>query len=273
MTQIKPWRRPLALGAIACIWLLLLALGIVALFQPHWLEQPLRVMEAGFADQLAQKDTGLPLPVLIALAFGGGVLGSISPCILALLPLNLAYIGTLKIENRKAALLKAALFVLGVVLINSLLGLLSGFAQAVTLEYKGWLYLIVGGVVWMMAASVLGWLRLPLPQAVKRMPDAGPFVVGMAFALVSSPCASPVLFGVLALAATAKNSWVSVAAMAAYGLGYTLLIFFASLFTGLSKQLGLLQSQGVWVQRLSAGLLLLMGIWAWIEGLRWFLAV
>jgi len=161
---------------------------------------------------------------------------------------------------------------LGVVLITSLFGLASGFAQAVMVTYKGWLYSVVALIVLVMAAAMLEWIHLPLPQVVKRMPSAGPFVVGVAFALISSPCASPVLFGVLALAATSGNPLLSIATMAAYGLGYTLLIFLASLFTGLSKQVGILKYHGALINRISASLLILAGIWALVEGARWFLA-
>lgn len=250
--------------------LVLLGLGLVALFQPLWLEQGLNFSEGGFRDLLAQQGPGLPLPGLLGLAFVGGILGSISPCILALLPLNLGYIGTLQIQSRGDALRKAGAFVLGVVVINSVLGLVSGLGRIVLVQYRGWFLISVALLVLAMAAAMLEWIRLPLPQLIQRMPDTGPFGVGMAFALISSPCASPVLFGVMALAATAKSTFLSVATMAVYGLGYTLLLFLASLFTGLSKQLGLLKSRGQFINRVSAALLFLAGLWSLLDGLRWF---
>jgi cytochrome c-type biogenesis protein len=55
--------------------------------------------------------------LLVSFAFGGGLLASISPCILAMLPVNLSYIGTLNIKSRRAAVWNATGFVLGVVTI------------------------------------------------------------------------------------------------------------------------------------------------------------
>jgi thiol:disulfide interchange protein len=52
--------------------------------------------------------------VLIPFATGGGLLASISPCILAMLPVNLSYIGTLNVNSRWQALWNATGFVLGV---------------------------------------------------------------------------------------------------------------------------------------------------------------
>jgi cytochrome c-type biogenesis protein len=56
--------------------------------------------------------------LLISFAFGGGLLASISPCILAMLPVNLSYIGTLNVKSRRAAVWNATGFVLGVVSFN-----------------------------------------------------------------------------------------------------------------------------------------------------------
>lgn len=265
-------KRPLAVWGLGLLFSGLLILGLIALFNPLLLERVLSQSEGWYGDLVANQGAGLPFPALLAMAFLGGILGSISPCILAMLPLNLGYIGTLKIESRKDAFLKAGSFVLGVVLVTSLFGLASGFAQAVMVVYKGWLFVAVALIVMVMAAAMLEWIHLPLPQVVNRVPNAGPFVVGMAFALISSPCASPVLFGVLALAATSENLLLSVATMAAYGLGYTLLLFLASLFTGLSKRVSFLKYHGQIINRISAALLLLAGGWALFEGIRWFVA-
>jgi cytochrome c-type biogenesis protein len=267
----KPEQK-LTLPVLAVLLLLLffLSLGLIAVFNPLWLEGALSLSEGWYSDLIANQNQSLPFPFLLGFAFVGGILGSISPCILAMLPMNLSYIGTLKIESRTDAVRKAGAFVLGVVLITSLFGLVSGFAQAVMVAYKGWLFVSVAGIVMIMAAVMLEWIHLPLPRVISRIPSAGPFVVGMAFALISSPCASPVLFGILALAATSDNLILSVATMAVYGFGYTLLIFLASLFTGLSKQVGFLKYHGAIITRISAAVLFLGGLWALTEGLRWF---
>ncbi len=122
-----------------------------------------------------------------------------------------------------------------------------------------------------MALVMLEWIRLPLPNFIKRMPSSGPFVIGLAFALISSPCSSPVLASVLALAASSGNILVSVLTMASYGFGYTLIIFLASLFTGLSKQLNFLKYQGEKVTRFAGLLLSVAGIWSLYQGITWFL--
>lgn len=134
------------------------------------------------------------------LAFVGGLLASVSPCILALLPVNLSYIGTLKINSRWDAFSKAGLFVLGAVTILSLFDLVSSFAGAVMVEYRGYINIVVGLIMAVMGLWLMGVVKIPLPQMNLNVPKAGPYGVGLTFALVSSPCASPVLFAVLAAA-------------------------------------------------------------------------
>jgi cytochrome c-type biogenesis protein len=205
------------------------------------------------------RNQGVSALLLILFGFVGGLLSSLSPCVLSLLPINLAYIGTLKISNRQEALVKAGSFVLGVVVILTLLGALSNLAFAVFTQYKSLIYILVGFFVIVMSLALIEVIKLPLPQFVSKIPDSSPFVVGLVFALVSSPCSSPILFGVLSVAGSLGSTFKSVIIMFAYSLGYTAIIFFASLFTGLMKQLNWFKEHNQTVTRASAVVLALVG--------------
>lgn len=223
--------------------------------------------------------------MLLGLSFLGGVAASISPCILSMLPINLSYIGTCHITSRRDALLKALAFVLGVVLVLSLLGLFSGLASIVLVGFKGYVQVAVGAIVIAMALSLAGWIRLPLPQAWLQgapLPQpsqawhrriSGPFCVGLTFALVSSPCSSPILIAVLAAAAASGSQLQSWLAMVCYALGYTAILFLASLFTGLVKQSRGLLVRSEAVMSLASFSLLAVGGFYLVSGGRWILAV
>lgn len=258
-----------SLVAFAGVFGLGIILGAISLFKPELLENVLAVTE-GWYQGIIDENTSMGPITLITFAFWGGVLGSISPCILAMLPLNLGYIGTLNLESRFDAFRRAGAFVLGVVLITSLFGLVSGFAGLVMVEYRGYLFIAVSIFVLLMAAAMLEWYQLPLPKVVTRMPDAGPFVVGIAFALISSPCSSPILAGVLAMAAGSGSTLYSVFVMAAYGFGYTAIIFFASLFTGITKQVSGLKYHGDKITKIAGYVLILAGLWTFYLGYSWF---
>ncbi|WP_348251859.1 cytochrome c biogenesis protein CcdA [Leptolyngbya sp. FACHB-1515] len=227
-------------------------------------------IQAPYQQWFEQQDTANPF-VLIPLAFVGGLIASISPCILSLLPINLSYIGTLNITSRRAAFAKAGLFVLGVVTIFSLFGLFAALASAVYVDYRGYFNVAVGLIILVMGLSFAGIIHLPLPQINPSVSAAGPYGVGVTFALISSPCASPVLFAVLAAAAASGSQPVSVATLVSYGLGYTAVIFFASLYTGLVKQSRKILGQSDWVIRVGSAALILAGGFYLVNGVHWFL--
>lgn len=206
---------------------------------------------------------------LLLFAFLGGLVASISPCILALLPVNLSYIGTRTITSRRDALGKAIAFVLGVVTVLSVLGLMSSVASFVLLRAQGYVYLAVGTLILWMGLNLLGWVPLQLPQVNTRLPLSGAYGVGVTFALVTSPCTSPFLFSVLGMAATAGSQVQSVLTMVSYALGYTAVLFAASVLTGFAKQAQLLLPHSERLIKIGAGVLLLTGTYYLVSGLRW----
>ena len=208
---------------------------------------------------------------LIPFAAGGGFLASISPCILALLPVNLSYIGTLNVKSRREAFFNASGFVLGVVTVLSVFGLFSSVAAAVMVDWRGHINIAIGTLILLMGASIAGLFHLPLPQTQFTIPFAGTYGVGLTFALISSPCASPVLFAVLAAAAATGSPVWSTLTMVAYALGYTAIIFGASLFTGLIKVSRRVLMKSESIMRWGGLALVLMGGYYVVSGILWFL--
>jgi cytochrome c-type biogenesis protein len=248
----------------------------------------------GYDRWFAENTTGNPV-ALMGLAFLGGLVASISPCILSLLPVNLSYIGTREITSRRDAFLKASAFVLGVVTVLSLLGIFSSLSGIVLIRYRGYFQLVVGTSIVLMALSLVGVIHIPLPQfhgrsrptsPEKTDPEkqakpksvwhqtingaiVAPYGVGLTFALVSSPCTSPVMFSVLAAAGATGSQVQSSLAMVSYALGYTAIIFLASLFTGLAKQTRILLTYSEIITRFASLALFLVGAFYLITGGQW----
>jgi cytochrome c-type biogenesis protein len=234
------------------------------------LEYAISVVENRYQEWFAQQDTANPL-VLMPLAFFGGLIASVSPCILAMLPLNLSYIGTRNITSRKDALIKAGMFVLGNVIILSLFGLVSSFAGLVIVEYRGHINLVVGTIILIMGLGLLGLIKIPLPQIHFDGNNFGPFGIGLTYALVSSPCASPVLFAVLAASAASGSQVLSILTMVSYALGYTIVIFISSLLTGFAKQAKLLLKYSEGITKFGSVALVIAGIYYLFSGIQWFI--
>jgi cytochrome c-type biogenesis protein len=211
--------------------------------------------------------------LLVAFAFLGGLIASLSPCCLSMLPVNLSYIGTRQFTSRQDAFLKAGAFVLGVVTTLSLLGLFSSLATFVLVRYRSYFLLLVGLVIISMGLNLLGLFYLPFSKFgfLSLLPGFGPYGVGLTFGLVGSPCASPIMFSVLAAAAATGSQVESIVTMVSYALGYSLLIFLCSLFLGLAKQAKRLMVFSGRMTRVAGCFLLVMGIFYTLNGAFWIL--
>lgn len=206
---------------------------------------------------------------LYPVAFVGGLVASISPCILGMLPLNLSYIGASKLTSRVAALRVALMFVLGVIAVNVALGLVSSLFFALFVQYRAPVNIGVGALTIVMGLWMAGLVRLPTPQIGTGIPPGGgAFVVGTVFALIASPCASPILVFILGAVSLAGSPARAVAAMTLYAVGYTLVLFLASLFAAFATASRRLLAHSALVSRIAAGALVVIGIGTLVYGLR-----
>lgn len=212
----------------------------------------------------------LSFEVLLLISFFGGLLASLTPCVLPMIPLYLSYIGVIEVSSKLTAIKNSFLFFVGAALVFSLLGIFASFASFVTVHYRGYVNLFIGAFILLMSLSLLEIVKIPLPKIIKRIPEGSPFLVGMAFSLISSPCASPILFSILALSSTLGSSFKSALVMACYSIGYTLIIFVVSVFGGLIKQINFIKSNSGIVLKVCSGILLILGAFYVSQGVMWF---
>ena len=162
-----------------------------------------------------------PGPFTICLIFTAGLLTSLGPCSLSLLPITIAYVGGTK--NNKFKLIS---FASGVVFSLVTLGAISGFMGKIYGQLPSYYTSLVAFIAIIMGLNLLGILKFQLPNGpdLKYMEDKlpsviTPFVLGGAFGLASSPCITPVLASLLAWVSQAKNPIVSIIFLFFFGLG------------------------------------------------------
>jgi len=223
------WRHP------AFRWTLGIA-AIAALCTPlwwGWLESTLFQIEFTLAGILPESRIAAVSTCLLPIVgLASGILASISPCILPLVPLNIAYIGAAEATGWRAVSLSAR-FVVGAALTLSVLGLFGELAGFVLIEQRGPMLLIIGAVLVYFGLVVLEVApHLFRGRGVAGERRLGPVGAGAAFSLVTTPCASPLLAALLAAAAAQSVPGLSVATMAGFSLGYTLLVFLGGVFGG-----------------------------------------
>ncbi|MDQ2765374.1 MAG: cytochrome c biogenesis protein CcdA, partial [Pseudomonadota bacterium] len=112
-------------------------------------------------------------------------------------------------------------------------------------------------------------VRLPAPQITTRIPaGAGSFMVGLGFALVATPCASPILVFILGAVSLAASPVRVVGAMTLYAIGYTLVLFLASLFAGIAVASRYVLAHAHLVSRIAAVTLVVIGIATFAYGVQ-----
>lgn len=180
----------------------------------------------------------------LALAFAAGVLSFVSPCVLALVPVYLAYLGetagavgspsrgtvTLARSATESVLGQVALFIFSFGLIFVLLGTSVGlvgtnlfrvvpFAREATGLAVVALGLLMTGLFGPVLARI-GW-RLTIDR-LRAARSARSASLGALFALGWSPCIGPVLGAILTMGASSQDVGVAALLLAAYSLGLAL---------------------------------------------------
>jgi cytochrome c-type biogenesis protein len=161
----------------------------------------------------------------ILIAFVGGVLSFLSPCVLPLVPGYISLISGVSVENlkdenesqtsaRRAVVLNSLAFNAGLSLIFLLLGAGFGFIGAaitsnIYVRITGALVIIIFGL------HLIGILKISaLYRDTRKFSDEKPrgifgaFALGIAFAAGWTPCIGPILGGIIGLAAT-SGGWRS----------------------------------------------------------------
>ena len=212
-------------------------------------------------------------PALSALvAFLGGLLSFLSPCVLPLVPSYLGFVTGFTLDEmtdrRKMAMVHATLFVLGFSLVFILLGASATALGRALNHYQEWVTRIGGVLIIFFGLYLLGVIKLGfLGQEQRAHLDRKPVgylgsvLVGIAFGAGWTPCIGPILGGILTLAASQGDFQQGMVLLGWYSLG--LAVPFLAAAWAVESFLNVFQryrKHMVWVQRISGVLLLLVGL-------------
>lgn len=175
---------------------------------------------------------GIPLVV----AFAGGIVSFLSPCILPIIPGFLGYLAgesSASGGDRGRIFLSSLFFVLGFSLVFALLGvLLNGVLAHAAYAVQTWLSRIGGAIVIFFGLSLMGFLRIGFLERTHELSPARRFrsryltslLFGFAFAAGWTPCVGPVLGAVIGIAASVPGAAFSLFLAYALGLGVPFLL-------------------------------------------------
>ncbi|MGC9965179.1 MAG: cytochrome c biogenesis protein CcdA [Syntrophobacteraceae bacterium] len=203
----------------------------------------------------AQSDAVSAMSWPIFSVFLWGMALNLTPCVYPLIPITISYFSAKSIEGkagRGRTIVNALLYVLGIALMNSILGVfaaLSGRLLGTLLGHPVTLVL-VALVMLTFALSMFGVWEFRLPAAVTGLAARnyagyfGSLVMGLTLGIVAAPCIGPFVAGVLVMVANIGDPvfgfWVFFSL--SMGMGFPLFVLAL-----LSDQLKRLPKSGEWM--------------------------
>src|SRR5262245_50670311 len=162
--------------------------------------------------------------------FATGVLTSLTPCVYPMITITVGIFGAREATSRWRAFGLASMYVLGMVVMYSGLGVL--FALSGRASGSGFLLAnpaVVIPIVLLyvvLAASMFGAFELNLPSSwqtkltgVGGKGTLGAFLMGLVGGLTAAPCTGPMLAGLLAFIATTRSVVLGMTFMTTYAVG------------------------------------------------------
>lgn len=186
--------------------------------------------------------------IVYLLSFLGGVITSISPCSIGLLPVIVSFVIGKKEENNVnhvRSVIQIFSFMLGLALMLTAVGIFCAITGKIFGSHSGPYWgLIMASLIMIFGLHMLEIIELPMPVIVKTLPQnksnnlfVYPMLIGMLFAFATTPCSTPILAGILAYASAKANILNAAILLFLFSVGQGLILVIAALFTSLFKQI------------------------------------
>jgi len=208
------------------------------------------------------------------LVFLGGLLTASNPCVLAMIPLAIAFVsGNESVKSWRSGALFSLFFVLGLSFTFAALGVIAALAGRLLGDVGPfWKYIILI-VCLAMGAHLLGFLKFRSSFSsriqVRKGGFLGAFILGLLFGTVSTPCAAPILVVLLTYLAASKSSVpFGVLLLFCYALGHSVLVLASGVSFGFVKQV--VSSErfartNMWLQKGAGVLVIAVGIFLFLS--------
>ena len=218
------------------------------------------------------------MQVSLALAFAAGLLSFVSPCVLALVPVYLAFLGetatsvaagSATITWRGPVFSQALLFIAGFsalfILLGTSVGLFGSFLFRIdgARQVAGVLVIAIGLLTTGIFGPILDrFMRIGVrTEILPGARSARALGLGALVGIGWTPCIGPVLGAILTMGSTSQDAGVAALLLVAYSAGLALPFLAAAVaLPRLHPVINLLRSHGRWVQVASGLFIMAMGI-------------
>jgi thiol:disulfide interchange protein DsbD len=212
-------------------------------------------------------------------AFLGGMGVCLTPCVYPLIPITVSVFGGMGSseeapgKRRLRAAISGVMYVLGIAVTYSTLGLIAGLAgrQAVGDHLGAWYVVVPLAVLFLaMAASMFGAFELALPASLQTRLSGvggsgvlGGFLMGLVAGLIAAPCTGPVITGILAFIASSQDAFLGFWLLFTFSMGMGLMFFLIAAFASVMPR------SGNWMEGVKSvfGVLMIVAALYYLSGL------
>ncbi len=219
--------------------------------------------------------------MLYFLPFLEGITAFISPCLLPMLPIYIAYFAGENAESKRSTLINALGFVLGFTVVFVVLGAFAATLGRFLKEYQTAFNIISGAIVILFGLNIMEVIHIPLLNVNRRVGarsgDLGFFssvIFGIVFSIGWTPCVGAFLGSALLRAAQSGESFTGVIMLLCYSLGLGIpFVVSAVLVDRLKGAFDFIKRHYKVVNIISGGLLVVVGILMATGAMGYFLSL
>ena len=169
----------------------------------------------------------------------GGIIASVSPCSLAMLPLIIGYVGGCSKETPLRTFIQLCSFILRTAIVFTIIGIICAITGSVFASvFGGYFTLIMASVLLIIGLKITEILDFEIPVIIKSMPVSNtnslllyPILLGIAFALAGTPCSTPILAGIMVFAEIEKSLVAAIIMLFLFAIGQGIILVIAGIFT------------------------------------------
>jgi thiol:disulfide interchange protein DsbD len=204
-------------------------------------------------ESLASKLEKSGLVLSLFFVFLGGLALNLTPCVYPLIPITIGYFGGQSEGKTSRLFLMGLLFVLGMAVTYSVVGVVTSLTGAVfgALLQNPIVILIIVAIFIALSFSMFGVYEFKLPDSIVAKASAtktglyGSFFMGLTMGIVAAPCIGPFVLGLVTYVATKGDPLYGFLMffILALGLGFPYLIL--AMFSGKIKSL---PRAGLWME-------------------------
>jgi len=232
-------------------------------------EQPAERPAAESVPKADDAFAGKGLPLIFLLVFLGGLALNLTPCVYPIIPITISYFGGQTQGKKGGIVLHAILYVLGMAVTYSVLGMVAAFTGSLfggVLQYPA----VLVGISLVMVALALSMFdvyELRVPAFLNSLAGGsrqglfGTFLMGLTVGIVAAPCIGPFVLGLLTYVGNRGNVFLGFSLFFVLSIGLGVPYLLLGVFSGSLNRLPRSGAWMVWVRKIFGFVLIAMAIY------------